>query len=125
MSAPGSRGRRVAPTGPTVGSLISWAVRALTGWTDSPLLDAQVLLAFEISRPRSSLLAFPERSVGVGFAERFERAVVRRANGEPIAYLVRSQEFFSLSLRVSPAVLIPRPETELLRRGSACAVAEG
>jgi release factor glutamine methyltransferase len=114
MSARDTRDRRAARSGPTVGALVSWAVRALTGSSDSPLLDAEVLLAFEISQPRSSLLAFPERAVGVASAERFEHAVARRVRGEPVAYLVRSQEFFSLPLRVSPAVLIPRPETEML-----------
>ncbi len=47
-------------------------------------------------------------------AERFARMIARRARGEPLAYLVRGREFFSLPLRVSPAVLIPRPETEML-----------
>jgi release factor glutamine methyltransferase len=114
VGARGTRGRRAARSGPTVGALVSWAVRALTGTSDSPLLDAEVLLAFEIAQPRSSLLAYPERAVGAAAAERFEHAVARRARGEPVAYLVRRQEFFSLPLRVSPAVLIPRPETELL-----------
>jgi release factor glutamine methyltransferase len=114
LAARDIRHRRAARSGPTVGALVSWAVRTLSGASDSPLLDAQVLLGFEIAQPRSTLLAFPERPVATAAAERFELAVARRARGEPVAYLVRRQEFFSLPLRVSPAVLIPRPETELL-----------
>lgn len=100
--------------GATVGTLISSGVRALAGASSSPLLDAQLLLAYAITRPRSSILAFPETAVHAAAAEAFARMIVRRARGEPLAYLVRGQEFFSLPLRVTQAVLIPRPETELL-----------
>jgi release factor glutamine methyltransferase len=103
-----------ARSGTTVGALISSGVRVLAGASASPLLDAELLLAHELKRPRSSILAFPERPVHAAAAERFTWLVARRARGEPLAYLVRSQEFFSLPLRVTPAVLIPRPETELL-----------
>jgi len=98
----------------TVGTLISAGVRTLVGTSASPLLDAQLLLAYAITQPRSSILAFPERAVHAPAAERFARMIARRARGEPLAYLVRGQEFFSLPLRVTQAVLIPRPETELL-----------
>jgi release factor glutamine methyltransferase len=98
----------------TVGSLISGAGRALMGASDSPLLDAQLLLAFVTGAPRSSIIAFPERLVRVALADELDRLLDRRLRGEPLAYLVRSQEFYSLPLRVTPAVLIPRPETELL-----------
>jgi release factor glutamine methyltransferase len=98
----------------TVGSLLATAVRALTTSSGTPLLDAQLLLAFTTGEARSSILAFPERPVRAAAADEFERLLARRTRGEPIAYLVRAQEFFSLPLRVSPAVLIPRPETELL-----------
>jgi release factor glutamine methyltransferase len=98
----------------TVGRLVSDAVRALTGASDSPLLDAQLLLAFVTGWPRSTLIAFPERPVRLPLARELDRLLHRRLHGEPLAYLVRSQEFYSLPLRVTPAVLIPRPETELL-----------
>jgi release factor glutamine methyltransferase len=108
------------PTGPitqfgdTVGGLVAWAVRELTGASPSPLLDAELLIAFVTGQPRSSVLAFPERPVRTALGDEVERLVQRRARGEPLAYLVRGQEFYSLALRVTPAVLIPRPETELL-----------
>jgi release factor glutamine methyltransferase len=98
----------------SVGRLIAAAVRALTGVSDSPLLDAQLLLAFVTGWPRSTLIAFPERPVRLPLAEELDRLLDRRLRGEPLAYLVRSQEFYSLPLRVTPAVLVPRPETELL-----------
>jgi release factor glutamine methyltransferase len=105
---------RAEPPPETIGTLLAWAVRALTTATDTPLLDAELLLAFVTGRPRASVLAFPERSVRTAQADEFERLVDRRVRGEPLAYLVRAQEFYSLPLRVTPAVLIPRPETELL-----------
>jgi release factor glutamine methyltransferase len=98
----------------SVGSLVSWAVRALTDSSSSPLLDAELLVSFVTGMPRSSILAFPERAVREAVGDELERLVARRRRGEPLAYLARSQEFYSLPLRVTPAVLIPRPETELL-----------
>jgi release factor glutamine methyltransferase len=114
MDPRGKRHDLGARSGTTVGALIAAGVRALAGVSSSPLLDSQVLLAYATALPRSSILAFPEAPVHAPAAERFARMVARRARGEPIAYLVRVQEFFSLPLRVTPAVLIPRPETELL-----------
>jgi len=111
------RGKSTGPTaktGDTVGGLVAWAVRELTGASRSPLLDAELLIAHVTGQPRSSVLAFPERPVRTALGDEVERLVGRRARGEPLAYLVRGQEFYSLPLRVTPAVLIPRPETELL-----------
>jgi release factor glutamine methyltransferase len=96
--------------------LLSAATRAIeaAGSSESPRLDAMLLLSHVTQRPRASFLAFPERSVPR--VERLELAqlLTRRVRGEPIAYIVGSQEFFSLPLRVRPGVLIPRPDTELL-----------
>jgi len=104
----------ITQTGDTVGGLVAWAVRELTGASPSPLLDAEMLIAFVTGQARSTVLAFPERAVRTALGDEVERLVQRRARGEPLAYLVRGQEFYSLPLRVTPAVLIPRPETELL-----------
>ena len=96
--------------------LLAAAARAIeaAGVSESPRLDAQLLLEQATHRSRSSFFAFPERAVP--HLERVELAelVARRVRGEPVAYIVGSREFFSLPLRVSPGVLIPRPETELL-----------
>ena len=114
MIAHGNSTGPPAKSGDTVGGLVAWSVRALTGASRSPLLDAELLIAYVTGQPRSSVLAFPERVVRTALGDEVERLVERRARGEPLAYLVRSQEFYSLPLRVTQAVLIPRPETELL-----------
>jgi release factor glutamine methyltransferase len=104
---------RAAASRSTVALLRDSAVR-LASASDTPRLDAEVLLAFAVGSPRSSLHAAPERTLTVDECRSFEALLARRSAGEPLAYLTGEREFFSLSLRVSPAVLIPRPETELL-----------
>jgi len=98
----------------TVAEAIARAVRALSGRTDSPRLDAEVLLAYAIGCRRVYLYQYPERAMGAAAGECFESLVGRRARGEPIAYLVGRREFWSLDLEVSCATLIPRAETESL-----------
>ncbi|HES76940.1 MAG TPA: peptide chain release factor N(5)-glutamine methyltransferase [bacterium] len=82
--------------------------------SDSPRADAEILLAHVIQRPRSYFVAWPEAQVSASEAAAFAALLARRAAGEPVAYLLGSRGFYGLDLRVSPAVLIPRPETELL-----------
>jgi release factor glutamine methyltransferase len=82
--------------------------------SETPRLDAEVLLAHATGRTRGALLASSERDVDPVAAARFVALVGRRARGEPLAYLTGEREFYSLPLAVSPDVLIPRPETELL-----------
>lgn len=96
--------------------LLAAAARALENARvgDSPRLDAALLLSRATGRPQSSFFASPESIVAPAERRRFAELVARRLAGEPVAYLVGEREFFSLPLRVSPAVLIPRPETELL-----------
>jgi release factor glutamine methyltransferase len=96
--------------------LLAAAARALdvARVGDSPRLDAALLLSRATGRPRTLFFAAPERPVAPEERRRFAELIARRLRGEPVAYLVGEREFFSLSLRVSPAVLVPRPETELL-----------
>jgi release factor glutamine methyltransferase len=77
-------------------------------------LDAEVLLAHVLRQPRSALIAHSEQHIDAAAAKRYRALLARRAAGEPVAYLVGECEFWSLPLAVSPAVLIPRPETELV-----------
>ncbi len=77
-------------------------------------LDAQSLLAALTRRSRAQLLAFGEMPVDALTAALFDAGIERRAAGEPLAYITGIREFWSLPLVVSPAVLVPRPETELL-----------
>jgi release factor glutamine methyltransferase len=95
-------------------TLLADATACLASGSDTPRLDAELLLAFAAGRSRSSLHAFPERAIEVAVVARFTDLVARRARGEPLAYLTGSREFFSLDLIVSAGVLVPRPETEML-----------
>jgi len=82
--------------------------------TESADLDAQVLLAHALGITRARLRSHPEMPVEPQHAALYLRLLERRAAGEPLAYLIGWREFWSLRLAVSPAVLVPRPETELL-----------
>src|SRR5690606_35554423 len=116
-SARGARDRRVnAPArqgGESLGTLRAWGAAVLAP-SDTARLDAELLLADAAGVPRAAVIAFPERTVDAAAAARFRAAVARRAAGEPLAYLVGRKEFYGLPLDVAPAVLVPRPETELV-----------
>jgi release factor glutamine methyltransferase len=86
----------------------------LQGHTDTPGLDAQVLLGQILGRPRSWVLAHPEVILSKEQAEYLEQALARLEQGEPLPYVLGHWEFFGLDFTVTPQVLIPRPETELL-----------
>jgi len=97
----------------TVGRLLTWTTEWLTSrGSDSPRLDAEVLLASVRGCPRIALYTAFDTPVNDDERARFRSLVKRRGEGEPVAYLVGNREFFSLSFAVSPAVLVPRPETE-------------
>jgi release factor glutamine methyltransferase len=76
--------------------------------------EAASLLAYAVSRERAFLLAHPEYLLAPQEVSSFRRMVARRAAGEPLQYIKGRQEFFGLEFEVTPDVLIPRPETELL-----------
>ncbi|HOO89310.1 MAG TPA: peptide chain release factor N(5)-glutamine methyltransferase [Syntrophales bacterium] len=80
----------------------------------TPGLDAEVLLAFSIDRERHYLYAHPENEVSLSEMERFRSLVARRMKREPVAYITGRKEFWSLVFQVTPDVLIPRPDTEVL-----------
>ena len=90
------------------------ARRVLAPQTDSPRLEAEVLLAHVLGLDRAALLARPESALTPEARARFEALVARRAHGEPVAYLTGTREFWSMKFEVSRDVLIPRPETERL-----------
>jgi release factor glutamine methyltransferase len=77
-------------------------------------LEAQVMAAHAAGRTRSWLIAHGREIPTDGQRRSFDTLLVRRARGEPLPYITGTKEFFGLSFRVTPAVLIPRPETELL-----------
>ncbi|MDQ5908334.1 MAG: Release factor glutamine methyltransferase [Pseudomonadota bacterium] len=90
------------------------ATQQLAEVSASPRLDAELLLAAALDRPRSYLHTWPERVLEPEPAARFAAWLNRRGAGEPVAYLLGWREFWSLELEVTPDTLIPRPETELL-----------
>lgn len=81
---------------------------------DVAALEAHVLLGHILSKPRAYLLAYPEVALTDSAFAQFAALLARRLKGEPIAYLIGQREFYELVFSVTPDVLIPRPETELL-----------
>jgi release factor glutamine methyltransferase len=81
---------------------------------ETPRLDAEVLLAFVLQKNRAEFLICPERELDAAELEKYRNLLEKRSRGVPVAYLLGSKEFMSLAFKVTPQVLIPRPETELL-----------
>lgn len=86
----------------------------LAAVTETPSLDAEVLLSFVLGAPRSDFHTWPEKLLAEEALQCFREYLARRRQGEPVAYLTGTKEFWSLELEVSAATLIPRPETEML-----------
>ena len=82
--------------------------------SDTAQLDVELLLAAALGKPRSYLRTWPERELSSEQLQIFKAAVERRLQGEPVAYILGQQGFWSLDLEVAPHTLIPRPDTELL-----------
>ena len=97
-----------------VRDVLEHAVTQLEPVHESGRLDAEVLLAFVLGKARHHAYAFPEQRLEPALADRYRSLVARRVNGEPVAYLTGEREFWSLTFKVSPDTLIPRPETERL-----------
>jgi release factor glutamine methyltransferase len=93
---------------------LNWAAGELQGASDSPRLDAEVLLCELLNCNRAGLVVRADEPLSAETALRYASLLERRRLGEPIAYLIGRREFWSLELDVSPAVLIPRSDTELL-----------
>jgi release factor glutamine methyltransferase len=82
--------------------------------SDSPRLDAEVLLSHILEKDRSYFIAWSEKTLDDEQLEAFHRLIRQRQQGTPIAYLLGYRDFWTLTLKVTPDTLIPRPETELL-----------
>ena len=82
--------------------------------SDSARLDAEILLSHCLGKPRSYLYTWPEVILNQAVISQFNEALSLRERQYPIAYIIGYQEFWSLKVRVTPDVLIPRPDTELL-----------
>jgi release factor glutamine methyltransferase len=90
------------------------AATRLPATSESASLDAQLLLAEATGLTRTHFRTHPDHEIPAQQATAFERMIERRSRGEPVAYILGRQEFWSLTLQVTPDVLIPRPETELV-----------
>jgi len=90
------------------------AARLEAGGVSSARLDAEILLARVLGRDRAFLHRERDGVIDSGILENYRKLIDRRRTGEPVAYILGEKEFWSLDFFVSPAVLIPRPETELL-----------
>ena len=101
----------------TIGALLARGIRRLEetpdAWTQ-PRLDAELLLAQALNTSRALVMTSPDDPATDDQGGRYHELIERRAAGEPLAYILGSKEFWSLRLKVGPAVLVPRPETELL-----------
>ena len=93
-----------------------WLTQAIArlSQSESPRRDAEILLGHVTGKARTYILAFGETALTAAQAAELETLLSRRARGEPVAHLVGQREFWSLPLFVSPATLIPRPDTECL-----------
>jgi release factor glutamine methyltransferase len=98
----------------TVADVLQDGARTLQGHSESPRLDAELLLGKILGLSRSGLIARGSDPVEGESERAYANLIERRRGGAPVAYLTGTREFWSLALRVTPAVLVPRPETECL-----------
>jgi release factor glutamine methyltransferase len=101
---------------------ITDATERLSSVSESPRLDAEILLCRTIDMPRSYLFAHPEDELDAITLERFEEVLQRREDGAPMAYIMGVREFWSHEFAVSPATLVPRPDTEILVNLALCEI---
>ena len=102
------------PPNASIEALILFGGRILEDTSDSAKLDSQLLLSCVLDKPTSYLLTWPEKVIEQFQVDQFEILLNRRLQGEPVAYILGYKEFWSMPLKVSPATLIPRPDTEIL-----------
>jgi release factor glutamine methyltransferase len=130
MSTPKSIVANRSADASTVASTLRQGVRTLSQHSGSPQLDAEVLLSSVLGVERAALIARGSQPITDQDLRRYRELLEQRRCGMPVAYLTGRREFWSLPLKVTPAVLVPRPETELLvevalqhlPKSAACAV---
>ena len=100
----------------TIGRILTWSVDFLRGkgLVDSPRLDAELLLSHALKLARIQLYMQFDKPLSAAEREPFKGFLQRRSRGEPVAYITGEKEFMGYRFEVSPAVLIPRPDTEVL-----------
>lgn len=98
----------------SIEQLLANSLQRLALYSDSARLDCEILLQYCTGFTRVELITHHQQTLSIQQRQCFDSLLTRRISGEPIAYLVGHKEFWSLKISVTPAVLIPRPETELL-----------
>jgi release factor glutamine methyltransferase len=98
----------------TVAAALQRAAQTLARYGDSPRLDAEILLGWIFGLSRSALIVRGADPVSAEMQRTYDELIARRVQGAPVAYLTGTREFWSLELDVTPDVLVPRPETEVL-----------
>lgn len=97
-----------------IDKLLRDATAQLAATSPTPRLDAELLLAHVLGWPRARLIAERTHQPKIAQQTQFAASIARRAALEPVAYIIGHKEFYGLTLEVTPATLVPRPETELL-----------
>jgi release factor glutamine methyltransferase len=95
-------------------ALLSARERLRASGSDEPEIEAEVLLRHALNVDRATFLALLQEPISDAELQAYERVLNRRFEGEPTAYITGTREFYGLDFEVTPAVLIPRPETEML-----------
>src|SRR5215207_3663536 len=95
-------------------TILSDVTTRLAPVSDTPALDASVLIAHVLNQPRSWVMAHNELTLTTEQQKQLDNSLMRLKSGEPFPYILGHWEFFSLQFEVTPDTLIPRPETELL-----------
>ncbi len=90
------------------------AAQVLDGKSQFPRMETQVILAHYMNKSKTWIIAHPQEKIPDSILGLLDQAIIRLSNGEPLAYITGIREFFCLPFFVSPATLIPRPETELM-----------
>jgi len=99
---------------PTINEILTDASQRLQPQSDSARLDSELILAHVLQQTRTWLHTWPDNNIDAAQQSAFESLLGRRLQGEPVAHILGEQEFWSLKLQVTPATLIPRPDTERL-----------
>jgi len=97
-----------------VANLIKHATQQLAEASDTPKLDAEVLLCYVLEKDRSYLISWPEKEIEDAQLKQFQQLLEQRQQGQPVAHITQQKEFWSLNFHVSKDTLIPRPDTELI-----------
>ena len=98
----------------SLGAILRQGAERLNGASDSPRLDCELLLAHALRVDRAGLYARSAEALDSASAQRLEELLSERARGRPVAQIIGRREFYSLEFEITPEVLTPRPETELL-----------